>query len=133
MIDPSLELQEALKVLLRGNIGGDVGLRVYDQVPEVATFPYVTIGDDQVLPDKDQCIDGAEVFSTLHIWSRTTGFPQTKQIIKNILAVLDDKPPSLNGGFRCIVFEIQDINYLRDPDGLTRHGVMTFRSLIQPS
>jgi hypothetical protein len=132
MSDPSLELQEALKAALRNRIGPEVGPRVYDQVPVDAVFPYVTLGDDQVLPDKAQCIDGAEVISTLHIWSRTPGYPELKRIVKNILAVVDDNPPPL-AGFVAVIFELQDINYLRDPDGLTRHAVLTFHSLIQPS
>jgi hypothetical protein len=132
MSDPSLELQHSLVAALQNNIGSEVGSRIYDEVNPKNNFPYVTLGDSQVLPDKAECIDGVEVFMQVDVWSRKVGYAETKQIVKNILNVLDDKPPALIG-FVAVTFEIQDIRYMRDPDGITRHAALTFRSLIQPS
>jgi Protein of unknown function (DUF3168) len=131
--DPSLELQQTLVVVLKNNIGSDVGPRIYDEVNPSATFPYVTLGESQVLPDKAECIDGVEVFVQIDVWTRNgNGYVQTKQIAKNIKAVLDDKPPTLPG-YIAVIFEHQETRYMKDPDGLTRHAALTFRSLIQPS
>ena len=129
MSDPSLEVQKAIVGALRGaNVAGG---RIYDQVPEAPAFPYVTIGDCQVMPDKADCIDGSIVYPQVDVWTRTTGYPETKQIASAVLAALDDQQLTVDG-YHLVVFEFQDIRYMRDPDGITRHGVLMFHGLLQP-
>jgi hypothetical protein len=135
MSDPSLEIQAAMVAALKaaGALPAVVGARVYDAVPTspAPTFPYVTLGDCQVLPDKAGCIDGAEVSLQIDVWSRATGYGEAKAIGKAILAKLDDQPLTVTG-HDVVVFEHASTNYLRDPDGLTRHVAITFRSLTTP-
>ena len=130
--DPSLELQQALIDVLQGNLGDAVGDRVFDEPPMNPVFPYVTLGDCQVLPDKADCIDGTELYPIIHVWSQEKGFTQVKMIAKAVLALLDDQPPALPG-FSVIIFELENLSYLRDSDGLSRHAAITFHALIQPS
>lgn len=132
MSDPSLELQTALLAMLTGNLGDAVGDKVYDEVPVNAIFPYVTLGDCQVLPDKADCIDGVEVYPIIHVWSNDPGFNETKTITKAILALLDDQDIVVPD-FDVVVFWIESIHYLRDPNGLVRHAVLTFRGIITPA
>lgn len=132
MLDPSLELQTALIDILKGNIGAAVGDKVFDQLEINPGFPMVTLGDCQVLPDKANCIDGVIVYPIVNVWSQENGFTETKTIAKAILALLDDQPPTLVG-FDVVVFELEDIHYLRDPDRLTRHAAITFHGIITPA
>lgn len=130
MSDPSLELQAALVSKLKGNLGAEVGEAVYDEPPVNPTFPYVTLGPCQVLPDKADCIDGVIAYPVVDVWSQDPGFNEAKSITKDILAALDDQPLTVDG-FDVIVFEFERVDYLRDPDGLTRHAAITFHALIQ--
>lgn len=132
MSDPSLELQSAIIGKLKSDSGVQavVGQRVYDEVPEHPTFPYVSIGDNQVLPDKAECIDGVEIFWQLDGWARDPTFPRCKQISKAVVAALDDQEITVSG-YSVIVCEINTVNYLHDPDGITRHVAINFRFLIQ--
>jgi hypothetical protein len=132
MSDPSLELQAAIVGKLKNDPGVQavVGQRVYDEVPNNPTFPYISIGDNQVLPDKADCIDGTEIYWQLDGWARDPTFPMTKQISKAVVACLDDQDITVTG-YSAIVCEIQTINYLHDPDGITRHVAISFRFLIQ--
>lgn len=134
MSDPSLELQATIVAALKapGVLPGVVGGRVYDAVPAGAAFPYVTLGDCQVLPDKSSCIDGAEVYPQIDIWSRAVGYPEVKTITKAVLAALDDQLINVSG-FNVVVFEIESVNYLRDPDGLTRHAAIRFHGILTPA
>ncbi|MEN6535648.1 MAG: DUF3168 domain-containing protein [Bryobacteraceae bacterium] len=132
MSDPSLELQAAIVAALKGNSPSIVGGRIYDDVPAGAAFPYVSMGDCQVLPDKSGCIDGVEVYPQIDVWSRAVGYPEVKGITKEVLAVLDDQPLTV-GGFNVVVFEVESVNYLRDPDGLTHHAAITFHGIITPA
>lgn len=130
MSDPSLPLQAAIVAALKGNSPAVAAGRVYDSVPTSPSFPYVSLGDMQVLPDKADCIDGTEVFVQIDAWSRAVGYPEVKALGAAIVAALDDHPPTVTG-FECVVFELQSVNYLRDPDGLTRHAAISFRALLQ--
>lgn len=134
MSDPSLELQGAIVAALKANgaLPTVVGGRVYDAVPAGAVFPYITLGDGQVLPDKADCISGAEVILQVDVWSRSTGYPEVKTISKAVIVKLDDQPLTVPGQ-DIIVFEHESTRYLRDPDGLTRHAAITFRSLAFPT
>jgi uncharacterized protein DUF3168 len=132
MSDPSLELQQTLLAMLTGNLGDVVGDKVYDEPPVNPAFPYVTLGDCQVLPDKADCIDGVIAYPIIHVWSQDPGFTEAKTITRALLALLDDQDVAV-AGFNVVVFEVESVNYLRDPDGLTRHAAITFHSLIQPS
>jgi len=134
MSDPSLELQAAIVTKLKANAGvkavvGDPA-RVYDEVPPGPTFPYISIGDSQVLPDKADCIDGTEIFFSIDGWARDKSIPMVKKISKAVVAALDDQDLTVSG-YSVIVFELNTVNYLRDPDGLTRHVALNFRALIQ--
>ncbi len=132
MSDPSLELQAAIVGTLKNDAGVQavVGQRVYDEVPPNPTFPYISIGDNQVLPDKADCIDGTEIFWQIDGWARDQTFPMPKQISKAVVAALDDKEITLTG-YAAVVVELNTINYLHDPDGITRHVAINFRFLIQ--
>lgn len=134
MSDPSLPLQDALIKALRANgvLPAVVAGRVYDQVPGLPTYPLVTLGDCQVLPDKAECIDGVEMFPQVDVWSRKVGYAEAKEIGAAIVAALDDQPLSV-AGFNVTVFELSSAQYMRDPDGLTRHGAITFRALLEAS
>jgi hypothetical protein len=136
MLDPSVQLQSALVAALKstGALPTVVGGRVYDQPPTAATFPYVVLGDCQVLPDKAGCYDGTECFPIIDVWSRSQGFGEAKTIAAAILAKLDDQTDNIvMEGFSAVVFELNDYRPLRDPDGETRRVTITFRALIQPS
>lgn len=133
MRDPSLPLQDALiKALRAEGVLPNVGKRVYDQVQSKPTYPYVSLGDGQVLPDKAECVDGVEVSLQIDVWSRAVGYVEAKQIGGAIIEALDDQPLTV-AGFNVTVFELSDAQYMRDPDGQTRHGAITFRALLEAS
>jgi hypothetical protein len=130
----SLELQKAIVARLRADItlAGIVGQRVYDNPGPSPTFPYVTVGEDQIIPDRSQGYEGDDVTITLHAWSRHIDFSQAKRIIEAIRASLTDAPLTLTG-YRLINLERVDSRTLRDPDGLTSHGVITFLARTEPT
>lgn len=133
MSDPSLEVQKAIVAALKANgaLPPEVGGRVYDPVPANAKMPYVSIGPIQVLPDKADCIDGAELSIQIDVWSTRTDGQEAKVIAKAVVAKLDDKPLAVDD-HDAIVFEHEVTRHLTDPDGQTKHSAITFRALVQP-
>jgi hypothetical protein len=131
--EPSLELQQAILEILKADPAVDtlIADRIYDNVPSPVTFPYVTIGDDQVIADHAQCLEGSvEVFATLHAWSRAIGKPEVKKISGAVVSALNAIDIPLNGGYRLVLIEHDSTQYLIDPDGQTKHAVVVFHALI---
>lgn len=128
MADPSLALQGALNVRLRGQVAA-VGDRVFDRAPADVVFPYIELGEFQTLDDGAQCHDGQEVFITLHVWSRAIGQVECKTIAGAVRGAVHEADLDLGPGWQFLEIAHQDTRYLKDPDGLTSHAVLTFRAL----
>lgn len=131
MSDPSLALQGAVVAALKGNatLTALVGQRIYDSVPPAPVFPYVSLGDGQVLgDDTEDCGDGSEIHLQIDAWSRAVGYPEVKNIAEAIRSTLKVIPTL--AGFTVSVVEFVQKQDLRDTDGLTRHAAITFRYLI---
>ncbi|MBA3576185.1 MAG: DUF3168 domain-containing protein [Sphingomonas sp.] len=109
------------------------GGRVYDRVPPDPVFPYITIGDDQVIDHGNSCDDGWEVFADIHLWSRpVTG---SKVEAKDLAAAVVGRLKALLtvSGFTVIIAALETSRTFRDPDGKTEHAVLTFRYVLQPA
>lgn len=123
MSDPSDALQAALVTALKA--AQIAAGRIYDTVPTNPVFPYVQIGDDQVIGDDVECAEISAITTRIHVWSRAIGFPECKEICGAVRSALRATPLVL-AGFTVAETRFEQTQYLRDPDGLTRHGVIEF-------
>lgn len=134
MNDPSLALQKGVYAALEATLGADAG--VHDRVPldpsgkVTAKFPYVNIGEDQIVPDTDQCHDAFSAFVTIHVWSRAVGKVEAKSITARCVAALALNLPLT--GFQVITWKVSDIRHMTDRDGLTSHSVATIHYRLGP-
>lgn len=134
MSDPAAKLQNAIFSALAasGPLAAMIGDRVYDEVPPGSAFPYVTISDAQVIDDGDSCEpDQFEIFADLHIWSRTVGLMEAKEISGLIRSVL--LPIENVEDWHVPVVDFRGTRHGFDPDGLTAHSIVTIRFLLQPA
>lgn len=137
LLDPA----DALQVAIRAKLLTDTFLtaafsaatpRIWDTVPVDATgkitglFPYLTMGEgDQVIGQENTCMDLSEVWMQLNAWSRASDFGECRAICGAVRRALRD--PLQADGHNVITREFQSVLYRREPDGLTRRGIMTFR------
>ena len=132
MASPSLELQIAIVSRLKATaaVADLIADRVFDSVPDDADFPYVTVGEGDETSDDADCIDGFEISLDVDVWSREVGFPEAKRISDEIRRAL--KSPDLVLQTNLLVeFRHRQTRFLRDPDGLTSHAVMTFEGFAE--
>lgn len=131
MSDPSLDLQGAIIQRLRNTaaVTALVGQRTFDKVPPETPFPYVSYGSDEVLEDDVSCITAYEVSIQIDVWSRAVGQPEMKRISGAIRATLHGADLIL-AEHALVLIEHEVTRYLDDPDGLTSHGALTFRALV---
>lgn len=127
----SLMLQAAAIAALKNHapLSALIGQRLYDDVPERPTFPYVTWGDDGTNDDSFDCVTGSEIFFSLHVWSRAVGKPEAKRIAGVIRELLDENELTVTD-HHLVTLNHRITRWPSEPDGLTKHGVVTFRALI---
>ncbi|MBL4767634.1 MAG: DUF3168 domain-containing protein [Rhodobacteraceae bacterium] len=122
------QLQKAIFEALSGVADG----RIYDRVPPDAVFPYVTIGDEDILNDGNSCNDAWSVSATVHGWSRSgTGSKiEVKDLTADIVTVLENELTVTD--FLIVVAELESARIISDPDGITDHAIITIRYELEP-
>lgn len=136
-----MAFESAIQTAVYGALNADSTLLaavtgVYDDVPQAidpgaaANFPYITIGEDTHAEwDTDTSL-GDDATITIHVWSRGRGRKETKDIQALIYGLLHRANLAVTGYNLVGVDWIQSQSFM-DADGLTRHGVQTFRITIE--
>lgn len=113
--------------------------RVYDDVPQDSTYPYVVIGEEDSTEYNDDVNTGADSDLAIHVWDRPSeaaGGPQgrrrAKQILQTIYDALNHYELHITGADSILIYAEYQNTFL-DPDGITRHGVIRFRLLTTHS
>jgi hypothetical protein len=134
IVDPTLPIQNAFILALKASVpvAALVSGRVYDWPPPRPVRPYITVGEIQVLPDKADCFDSVEMSIPIHGWSQTASSVEVKQLGRAIIATLDAAELAVEG-HHLVLLELEQAQYLRDPDGITHHAVVILRALTEPS
>ena len=129
--DPSLQLQKALVAVLKADAGVNaiIAGRIYDAVPGGAVKPYLSFGPFQMLPEHGTCLDGGEAFVTLDGWAAGPDTVQVKQLGAAVAKALDLAPIVLDAPPRLVEMTVEQTQYMRDPDGITAHAVITVHAL----
>lgn len=108
---------------------------IYDEVPQAtdsganSTYPYVTIGEDSITADSQDDAVGCQGSIVIHTWSRLKGRKQIKTIQGLIFDALSRHELSVTG-YSMLTLEWDGEDSFIDADGVTRHGVSTFRILL---
>ncbi|MES2182871.1 MAG: DUF3168 domain-containing protein [Pseudomonadota bacterium] len=130
-------VQKALFDLLVGNLSvGSVAVGIYDDIPQpedagaAALFPYIVVGDDHVLQWDTDTELGAEITATIHTWSRFAGKKELKDLQGRVYDALHRADFTIDAYAVVLCVWLSSQSFM-DTDGLTRHGVQTFKILIE--
>lgn len=104
--------------------------RVYDVVPPAAVFPYVTLGDISIrdFDTKDRL--GFEQLHVIHVFSRSRGRKELKQVMQTIYDVMHRTNVSVTGA-DLVNCQLLSALTQQDNDGLTLRGTLRFRIVVQ--
>ncbi|MEF2550001.1 DUF3168 domain-containing protein [Aurantimonas sp. A2-1-M11] len=125
MIGPQIQ-GAVYAALTAADVAGD---RVYDRPPASPVFPYVVIGDEQVIDTSGTCGEAFDVFVDVHVWSRASSSAEAKTIGAQVAGTLATELTIAD--FRVVIGALETARYLKDPDGITTHGVITFRYAVE--
>ena len=108
------------------------GVRVYDDAPQAAPYPFITLGQSVIRDWSTGSEDGAEHNLTLHVWSRSGGKKQMLEITEAIRAVLHNQPLAL-ADHHLVNLRHEFSEARLDPDGDTFHGIVRYRAVTEPA
>lgn len=111
------------------NLTSTLGAGVYDDVPQGSAYPFVQVGDDSTMDYSTKDVSGSETTLNLHVWSQNHGSKQAKDIMDRVHTLLHDTNLTVTG-FNFINNRMEFSDIIRDPDGITRHGIMRFRTIV---
>lgn len=142
--DPADALQVAIRAALLADSRvqaafGTSSVAVWDTVPVdgagrvlTGAFPYITLGDgDQVIGQDTSCGPLSEVYVQINVWSRKTDGAEVRGIAAAVRHALQN-PLDLDGHTQ-VTRRFESALYRREPDGLTRRAVLTFRFDTAPN
>lgn len=107
----------------------DLSCAVLDEVKQSQNYPFLTIGEETAIDYSTKDVVGGEYTVNIDVWSQYKGSKETKQIMDKVHDLLHNNNLSVTG-FNLINLRFEFSDILRDPDGVTRHGVMRFRAVI---
>jgi hypothetical protein len=113
------------------------GMTVYDRPPQVSdpsdnsAFPYVVIGETTSQPWDTDTETGQDVTMTIHTWS-VAGFLELKTMQTSVYNALHRQAIDVQG-WHVLGCDEVDRNQIRDPDGVTVHGIQTYRVVMEPA
>ncbi len=106
--------------------------RIYDDVPQAAPFPYLTLGQSSVRDWSSVGDTAEEHILTLHVWSRASGRKETHLIMGALRDALHDRPLAVTG-HRLVNLRHEFSDARRETDGETYHGIVRLRAVTEPA
>lgn len=106
---------------------------VYDRVPASpygANQTYVSFGPHELLEDDADCIQSDQHTVQVDVWSEAVGQVACKRAGAAIRGVLHDRAVAMTTSALAMM-EVRSVRYLRDPDGLTSHAVITVTAMVE--
>lgn len=125
----TLKAHAGLSALLATDPLGS-GVAVYDHVPQDATFPYVVVGEPIGVEHDADDIQGWDGEVTIHSWSRFRGFEEVEKIQRQVDSALHRTVPAVVDA-RIVTLHRTTVDGFVDEDGLTRHGIQSFRVILE--
>jgi hypothetical protein len=133
-VSPDLALQKALRARLAATAEVTALVAttsILDRNERPVPVPSIILGETQLLDEETSMARAHQrVFHTVHVWRREEATEGVKAICWAVRRAVHAGRLTLEGGFFCADLRVQDIRVMRDPDGVTAHGVVTVNALI---
>ena len=119
---PLTEVQTALFTALTPALAP---VPVIDQAGPNQVYPYATIGEFVAGHSDTLTLQSIDLDVTVHLWSRQRGMQECQQLMATAKDALDRQVLPVTG-FQYVTTIWTDAQTLREPDGMTRHGILRF-------
>jgi hypothetical protein len=139
-LDATYALKAAVRTALLANSTLSttlVGLKVVDLAPSSHPTPYISI-ETRSNDWSTATEDGQEILLDINVWhqpaSQTPETVTARNLMSEVRVALHTASLSLEAPFNCVQIRVDNmIGPYRDPDGMTLHGVVSVRALVDHS
>ncbi len=128
-----------LQQAVHGALAGDAevlsllgGTRIYDDVPQRAAFPYITLASFTLSDWATGTEPGAEITFNVNAWSRGAGHKQAHLIAEAVRAALHDAPLAIADHHLVNLRHVSSDTH-RERDGDTYRVTARFRAVLEPT
>ena len=131
----SFDLQTILYSTLNGDstLDGIVGNnKIFDNVPQDTTYPYVVLGNITALNRGTKTLDGNDYVLDIDVWSTYRGKKEISEAMERIYELLHDTTYSVSGA-DMVVSQVRNTITLVENNGITRHGVLSLSVIVYDS
>jgi hypothetical protein len=133
MSDPSLALQKLVFARLTADAGVTAlvpATSILDRNHRPEQFPGVIIGEGQaIFADNVQNSYHDQAFCDVHVWCSEIGLTAAKAIAGAVKDALRTGPWAIDD-YRAVNVRTVSARYMRDPDGMFSHTVLTVEALL---
>lgn len=127
---PDQELQELLYARLTAD--ATVTADVYSNAPDDVDFPFIRIGQSNIISDDEEHVNVALIETQVHVFSRVGGWAECRTLAHAVKKSLHDyRPVMVQNALRLL--RAPRIEYVNDPDGITVHAVVMVEAEIEES
>lgn len=136
-LDATYALKAAVRTALLANSTLSstlVGLKVVDLAPSSHPTPYISI-ETRSNDWSTATEDGQEILLDINVWhqsvSQTPETATARNLMSEVRKTLHTASLTLEAPFNCVQIRVDNmIGPYRDPDGMTLHGVVSVRALV---
>lgn len=128
----NLALQKALRAVLVARpalVALVPAVNVLDRHARPAPVPSIILGETQELDGGFATGGAVQIFHTIHIWVEEPSLTGARRVGWEIRQALRAGRVALDGGFVLAGWQ-STARYIRDPDGITSHGIITVDATI---
>ncbi|OHC54487.1 MAG: hypothetical protein A3D16_09940 [Rhodobacterales bacterium RIFCSPHIGHO2_02_FULL_62_130] len=128
----NLALQKALRAVLIGRaelVALVPSGAILDRNARPNPSPSIILGETQELDGGFASGGSVEIFHTVHIWKQEPSLAGVRRIGWEIRQALRAGRVQLESGFHLVGWT-STARYIRDPDGVTSHGIVTVAATI---
>lgn len=131
----SAELQDLIIATLKADaaVASIVGDRVYDVPPPqgTRTFPDITLGPSDFVPEDMDCIIGREETVQIDCWTEEHGRLKACRALVDAVKEALHLPDLEMPDNALVMMRVELARVFRDADGLTAHGVVQVTASIE--
>lgn len=127
---PLIPLQKAIYEALQPPVYED-GVPVYDDVPEDAALPYITLGGFTCKTNGAKQTDISDVSLQIHIWSEYEGKLEVNEIANDIITILSAVKLDLSADNFNVMSQGVDFFEAFPEEQYGYHGIVTLVAQIQ--
>lgn len=128
---PQLLLLEKLYSTLNNDsaLNSFVNGRIYSNVPDNPTYPYIVIGDFELNDFGSHTFDGVDGSISFHVYTQSFNKKSNMQITNRLYALLHNTDLGIEG-FATINFRANFNSVIREPDNRTHHGIQRYDIIL---